>query len=262
MDFKKICVLGLGYIGLPTASTFSMNGVNVVGVDINPRVVNGLQEGQLHIQEPGLRTLVQSALESGNLIVKHKPETADAFIIAVPTPFCEGKRADLSFVIAATESIVPFLRPGNLVVLESTSPPGTTEKIIAPILESTGLKVGQDIYLAYSPERVLPGQILRELIENARVIGGIDEKSAQKGKDLYRIFVKGNIILTNAATAEMIKLMENTYRDVNIAVANEFARLADRFGVNVWEAIDIANLHPRVKYPETWNWRRRALYKC
>lgn len=246
MDFKKICVLGLGYIGLPTASTFSMNGVNVVGVDINPQVVNGLQEGQLHIQEPGLRTLVQSALESGNLIVKHKPETADAFIIAVPTPFREGKRADLSFVIAATESIVPFLRPGNLVVLESTSPPGTTEKIIAPILESTGLKVGQDIYLAYSPERVLPGQILRELIENARVIGGIDEKSAQTGKDLYRIFVKGNIILTNAATAEMIKLMENTYRDVNIAIANEFSRLADRFGVNVWEAIDIANLHPRV----------------
>jgi UDP-N-acetyl-D-mannosaminuronic acid dehydrogenase len=246
LDFKKICVLGLGYIGLPTASTFSINGVRVVGVDVNPQIVNGLHNGQLHIQEPGLRTLVESAIESGSLVVSHQPETADAFIIAVPTPFREGKRADLSFVIAATESIVPFLRPGNLVVLESTSPPGTTQKIVAPILESSGLKAGQDFYLAYSPERVLPGQILRELIENARVIGGIDEKSAQMGKDLYQIFVKGKIILTNATTAEMIKLMENTYRDVNIAIANEFARLAERFGVNIWEAIDIANLHPRV----------------
>ena len=246
MDFKKICVLGLGYIGLPTASTFSINGVRVVGVDVNPQIVTGLRNGQLHIQEPGLRSLVESALESGSLVVSHKPETADAFIIAVPTPFRENKRADLSFVIAATESIVPFLQPGNLVVLESTSPPGTTQKIVAPILERSGLKAGKDFYLAYSPERVLPGQILRELIENARVIGGIDEKSAQTGKDLYKIFVKGNIILTNATTAEMIKLMENTYRDVNIAIANEFARLAERFGVNIWEAIDIANLHPRV----------------
>ena len=246
MDFKKICVLGLGYIGLPTASTFSMNGVQVVGVDVNPQVINGLQNGHLHIQEPGLRTLVQSALGSGNLVVSLIPETADAYIIAVPTPFREGKRADLSYVIAAAESIVPFLQQGNLVILESTSPPGTTQKIIAPILERTGLKVGQDLYLAYSPERVLPGQILRELIENASVIGGMDEKSAEAGKDLYQIFVKGKIILTNATTAEMIKLMENTYRDVNIAIANEFARLADRFGVNVWEAIEIANLHPRV----------------
>jgi UDP-N-acetyl-D-mannosaminuronic acid dehydrogenase len=246
LDFKKICVLGLGYIGLPTACTFSINGVRVVGVDINHQVVSGLRNGQLHIQEPGLRSLVASALETGSLVVNHEPETADAFIIAVPTPFREDKRADLSYVISASESIVPFLRPGNLVVLESTSPPGTTQKVVAPILERSGLQAGKDFFLAYSPERVLPGQILQELIENARVIGGIDELSAQMGKDLYGIFVKGKIILTNAPTAEMIKLMENTYRDVNIAIANEFARLAERFGVNVWEAIDIANLHPRV----------------
>jgi len=246
VKFNKICVLGLGYIGLPTASTFATSGVKVIGVDVNQKVVNRLQNGEVHIYEPGLRTLVQAAVQSGNLVIADHPEEADAFIIAVPTPFYDEKKADLTYVKSATESIVPFLRKGNLVVLESTSPPRTTIDILIPILEKSGLKAGDDFHVAYSPERVLPGQILRELIENARVIGGMDEKSAQIGKTLYQTFVKGEIITTTATTAEMVKLMENTYRDVNIAIANEFARLADRFGVDVWEAIEIANLHPRV----------------
>ncbi len=246
MNFEKICVLGLGYIGLPTASTFATSGLKVIGVDVNQKIVNLLQNGEVHIYEPGLQTLVQTAIQSGNLVIADHPQAADAFIIAVPTPFYDEKKADLTYVKSAAESIVPFLRKGNLVVLESTSPPRTTIDILVPILEKSGLQAGKDFYLAYSPERVLPGQILRELIENARVIGGIDAASAQVGKSLYQIFVKGEIITTSATTAEMVKLMENTYRDVNIAIANEFARLADRFGVDAWEAIEIANLHPRV----------------
>ena len=246
MDIQKICVLGLGYIGLPTASTFATNGLQVVGVDVNPAVLETLNNGELHIHEPGLRTLVQAAIRSGNLVVRPRPEPADAFIIAVPTPFFDDKRADMRSVISATEAIVPHLRPGNLVVLESTSPPRTTTGLLLPILERSGLKAGVDFFLAYSPERVLPGQILRELIENARVIGGINPASSEAGRDLYATFVRGEIILTDATTAEMVKLMENTYRDVNIAVANEFSRLADRFGVDVWEAISLANRHPRV----------------
>jgi UDP-N-acetyl-D-mannosaminuronic acid dehydrogenase len=246
VKFNKICVIGLGYIGLPTASTFATSGLQVIGVDVNPQIVAGLQNGQLHIYEPGLRTLVKAALKSEHLSIREKPEAADAFVIAVPTPFFDDKRADLDYVKSATESIVPVLARGNLVVLESTSPPRTTLDVVAPILEKSGLKAGVDFHLAYSPERVLPGQILRELIENARVIGGVDRISAEAGRDLYATFVKGEIVLTDATTAEMVKLMENTYRDVNIAIANEFARLADRFGVDVWEAIGIANRHPRV----------------
>jgi UDP-N-acetyl-D-mannosaminuronic acid dehydrogenase len=244
--FNTICVLGLGYIGLPTASTFANSGLKVVGVDVNERIVAGLRNGELHIEEPGLRTLVQAALGSGNLRIAALPEPADAFLIAVPTPVLADKRADLSAVLAAAESIVPHLRPTNLVVLESTSPPRTTVDVIVPILERSGLQAGVDFHLAYSPERVLPGQILRELVENARVIGGIDRLSAEAGRELYAAFVRGEIVLTDATTAEMVKLMENTYRDVNIAAANEFSRLADRFGVDVWEAIAIANRHPRV----------------
>ncbi len=246
MDFRKICVLGLGYIGLPSASTFATHGLRVVGVDVNPQVVITLQNGNIHIQEPGLRTLVQAAVRSGNLTIAKEPEQADAFIIAVPTPFYDDRRADLTYVVAAAESIVPHLKKGNLVILESTSPPRTTVDIVAPILARSGLKPGADFFLAYSPERVLPGQILRELIENARVIGGIDRASAEAGCDLYHLFVRGEIVLTDATTAEMVKLMENTYRDVNIAISNEFSRLADRFGIDVWEAISLANRHPRV----------------
>ena len=246
MEFRKVCVLGLGYIGLPTASTFATHGLKVVGVDVNPKIVQTLCNGELHIHEPGLRTLVQAALDSGNLIISQKPEQSDAFIIAVPTPINETKHADMSYVVAATEAIIPFLKPGCLVVLESTSPPRTTLEVVAPILESSGMKAGIDFYLVYSPERVLPGQILRELIENDRVIGGINRASAQAGHDLYSLFVRGEIILTDATTAEMVKLMENTYRDVNIAIANEFCRLAERFSIDVWETISIANRHPRV----------------
>jgi len=246
VNFEKICVLGLGYIGLPTASTFATHGLRVVGVDVNTQVVTTLRNGGLHIHEPGLRTLVQAALGSGNLTIDQHPEEADAFIIAVPTPFKDEKKADLSYVTAAAEAIVPHLRPGNLVILESTSPPRTTVDRVAPILEKSGLKPGRDFHLAYSPERVLPGQILRELIENARVVGGIDQASAQAGRDLYKIFVRGDIFLTTSTTAEMVKLMENTYRDVNIAIANEFSRLTERMGVDIWEATTLANLHPRV----------------
>jgi UDP-N-acetyl-D-mannosaminuronic acid dehydrogenase len=257
VKFNKICVMGLGYIGLPTASTFALHGIQVVGVDVNPHVLETLRRGDLHIQEPGLRTAVEAAVKSGNLRVSEKPEEADAFIIAVPTPFYDDKfgeynsqkykLADMRAVTSATDAIVPYLRHGNLVVLESTSPPCTTVDLVAPILEKSGLKAGTDFLLAYSPERVLPGQILRELIENARVIGGTTPEAAQAGRDLYAIFVRGQIVTTDATTAEMVKLMENTYRDVNIAIANEFSRLAERFGVNIWEAISIANLHPRVK---------------
>ena len=246
MEFKKICVLGLGYIGLPTASTFATHGVQVVGVDINQQVVEVLRNGEIHIHEPGLRTLVQAAFHSENLRVSDKPEPADAFIIAVPTPITSDKQADLQYVVAATESIVPHLQAGNLVMLESTSPPRTTVDLLAPILERSGLKAGEDFFLAYSPERVLPGKILQELIENARVIGGINQVSAEAGRDLYSLFVRGEILLEDATTAEMVKLMENTYRDTNIALANEFSRLGLHYGVDIWRAIEIANLHPRV----------------
>jgi len=237
----------MGYIGLPTASIFASHGIHVTGMDINADIIDGLHAGKLHIFEPGLRGLVMDALSSGSLEISSEVRPADAFIIAVPTPFYEDKRADLRAVISAAESIVPHLRKGNLVILESTSPPRTTVDIIAPILEKSGLKSGIDFKLAYSPERVLPGRILRELVDNARVIGGIDRASAEAGRDLYRKIVKGDIILTDATTAEMIKLMENTSRDINIAIANEFSRLAQKFDVDIWEAIEIANLHPRVE---------------
>jgi len=247
MRFYKICVLGLGYIGLPTACMFATHGVKVTGVDTNQKIVDGLRNGELHIiYEPGLRSLVQAALKSGNLAIGSEPEEADAFIIAVPTPFHADKRANLDYVTSAAASIVPSLRRHNLVILESTSPPRTTIDILAPILERSGLKAGDDFCLAYSPERVLPGKILQELVENARVIGGINSASADAGRDLYAAFVRGEIILTDATTAEMVKLMENTYRDINIAIANEFSRLAEHNKIDVWEAIRLANRHPRV----------------
>ncbi len=256
MKFEKICVVGLGYIGLPTASTFATHGIHVLGVDIDQHVIETLNRGEIHIHEPGLHDAVKRAIQSGNFKAAAKLEEADVFIIAVPTPFKEDKLgeyngmtyklADMRAVISAAEAIVPFLRKGNLVILESTSPPRTTVDLVAPILSRSGLTAGRDFHLAYSPERVLPGQIMRELIENARVIGGVSPESAQAGSDLYATFVQGQIIQTDATTAEMVKIMENTTRDVNIAIANEFARLAEKFGVDVWEAIRLANLHPRI----------------
>lgn len=244
---QKICVIGLGYIGLPTASTFANAGLKVVGVDVNPQVVETLQKGGIHLYEPGLLELAKQALISGNLVVRSQPEEADAFIIVVPIPFYGDKKADLSYVTAAIESIVPVLRCGNLVVLESTSPFCTMVDIVAPILEKSGLKAGVDFHLVYSSERVLPGQILRELVANARVIGGVTPAAVQAGRDLYVTFVKGEIFTIDAIMAEMVKLMENTYCDINIAAVNEFARLVDRFGVDVWEAISLVNKHPRVR---------------
>jgi len=256
LRFKKICVIGLGYIGLPTAATFATRGIKVVGVDINSQVIETLRSGNVHIHEPSLRDLVEGAIHLGNFSFSSQPEEADVFLIAVPTPFqsdlqgeYDGRKyklADLRAVKSATEAIVPHLRKGNLVILESTSPPRTTVDLVKPILESSGLIAGEDFYLCYSPERVLPGQILKELIENARVVGGITPESAKAGRDLYATFVKGEILETDATTAEMVKLMENTTRDVNIAIANEFSRLAERFGVDIWEAISLANRHPRI----------------
>lgn len=256
MKFNKICILGLGYIGLPYAAVFASHGIKVHGVDVNPHVVETLRAGKIHIHEPGLGELVESAVRSGRLTVSSTPEEADAFIIAVPTPFKHDKfgehngmrfkLADMRAVTSATEAILPVLRKGNLVILESTSPPRTTVELVAPILARSTLQAGTDFHLCYSPERVLPGQILRELVENARVIGGVTPESARAGHDLYATFVQGEIHETDATTAEMVKIMENTTRDVNIAIANEFARLAEKFGVDVWEAIRLANLHPRI----------------
>jgi len=256
VNFQKICFIGLGYIGLPTASTFAIHGFKVLGVDINPNIINTLNKGEIHIHEPGLRDVVTRAIHSGNFSFSTQLAEADAFIIAVPTPFKDQeqgdyngqkyKLADMRAVTSATEAILPNLRKGNLVILESTSPPLTTLNLVKPILERSGLKAGVDFYLCYSPERVLPGQILRELIENARVVGGITPESAKAGHDLYATFVKGEIFETDATTAEMVKIMENTTRDVNIAIANEFSRLAEKFGVDVWEAISLANRHPRI----------------
>jgi UDP-N-acetyl-D-mannosaminuronic acid dehydrogenase len=242
-----LCVLGLGYIGLPTGSMFALAGNDVIGVDPSPRVQHALRLGLASIDEPELQTLVTAAINSGRLKVKTQPEPADAFIIAVPTPLDpRTNRADLSFVERAARDIVPLLRRGNLVVLESTVPPGTTRDVLAPILSESGLTPGRDLHVAHCPERVLPGRILVELEQNDRLAGGLTPACAERAADLYRSFVKGAIMQTNATTAEMVKVMENTYRDVNVALANEFALIAERIGVDVWEAIRLANHHPRV----------------
>jgi UDP-N-acetyl-D-mannosaminuronic acid dehydrogenase len=243
---KKVCVLGLGYIGLPTAVMFAGGGHEVVGVDVNPEIVSVINRGEIHISEPGLSALVSDAAQSGKLLAKTSPEPADVFIIAVPTPFTADKKGDVSYVRQAARSIVPCLQKGNLVVLESTVPPRTTLDVLLPILRESGLRIGDELLVAFCPERVLPGKILEELVNNNRVIGGIDECSAHAARDLYATFVKGEMYLTDATTAEMTKLMENTYRDVNIALANEFALIAEKTGVNVWDAISYANKHPRV----------------
>jgi UDP-N-acetyl-D-mannosaminuronic acid dehydrogenase len=244
---RKICILGLGYIGLPTASMLAAHGFHVVGVDSDENVVETMSNGEVHIKEPGLETLVQAALNSKRMDVKREPEAADVFIICVPTPINEDtKEPDLSYVTSAAESILPHLSPDNLVILESTVPPLTTQNMVIPILERNGLKAGENLFVAYCPERVLPGKILTELVKNNRIIGGIDPRSARMAKDIYNTFVEGEIHTTDIATAEMVKLMENTFRDVNIALANEFLKVADKMGIDVWDAIALANRHPRV----------------
>ena len=244
---KTICVMGLGYIGLPTASVFASNGFQVLGVDVDGQVVDAVNAGQVHIEEPGLKTLVSAAVGSGNLRAATAPGTADVFIIAVPTPLNDsGKTADMRFVREATEAIVPYLVPGGLVILESTSPPGTCRNLVAPILETSGLELGRDLYLAHCPERVLPGRILSELIGNDRIVGGYDDASARLAKDLYAAFVEGEILVTEITTAEMVKIVENTFRDVNIAFANETALLCEDLGIDFWQVAELASRHPRV----------------
>jgi UDP-N-acetyl-D-mannosaminuronic acid dehydrogenase len=247
---ETVCVIGLGYVGLPTASVLAANGVKVLGVDVDPRVLESLGKGEVHIEEPGLQTVVSAALNSGNLRVSKTPEPCGVFIIAVPTPILADKRADMAYVQAATESILPSLRRGCLVILESTSPPGTTREILCPILARSGLSIGDDISVAYCPERILPGHVLHELVQNDRIIGGIDRKSADRASAVYKKFVSGQLHLTDAATAEMVKLFENTSRDINIALANEFAKMAEAAGCDGHEAIRLANQHPRVNILE------------
>ena len=250
--------MGLGYIGLPTASMLATKGHQVLGVDIDERAVNTINEGKIHIVEPDLDILVRSALNSGNMKASLVPDEADTFILAVPTPFKNGstneKIPDISFIEAATRTIAPFLQPGNLVILESTSPVGTTERIAEIISEiridlaignSHSVKVNE-VFIAHCPERVLPGQIIRELVDNDRIIGGINRASAEKAQELYKSFCSGNIFITDAKTAELAKLTENSFRDVNIAFANELSLISDHLGINVWDLIDLANKHPRV----------------
>lgn len=240
-------MLGLGYVGLPTASMFAMQGHTVIGVDPSPRVHEALGAGRAHIQEPDLDMLVQAAVASGRLRVARRPEPADVFIVAVPTPLDERtRRADLSSVRQAAEDLLPHLRRGNLVILESTVPPGTTRDVLAPILAKSGLRPGQDLSVAHCPERVLPGRVLLELVQNDRLAGGLTATCAERAGQLYESFVEGTVLRTDATSAEMAKVMENTYRDVNIALANELALVAEQVGVDVWEVIRLANRHPRV----------------
>lgn len=241
---KDICVVGLGYIGLPTAALLANNGYNVHGVDVVQSTVDTINQGKIHIVEPGLEDFVKKAVDNGKLKADTRPTKSDVFIIAVPTPFREGFVPNLDYVISACKSIAPFVKSGDIVVLESTSPVGTTEKI-GEILKSSGVNISE-IFIAHCPERVLPGKILHELVQNDRIVGGLTLEATRKTADFYKTFVKGEILQTDARTAEMAKLTENSFRDINIAFANELSILCDRFGINVWELISLANRHPRV----------------
>lgn len=238
----KICVIGLGYIGLPTAAMFANAGHEVIGVDKKREVVEALNRGEILIEEAGLADFIKKPVASARLKAKTELEEADAFIVSVPTPINEDKTADMRFVKSAAENIVPVLRRGNLVVLESTSPVGTVDGLMKPILD----KAGVDYFLGHSPERVIPGNILYELVNNSRVAGGYSPEASHRIAELYKSFVKGEIYETDARTAEMAKLSENTFRDVNIAFANELAKICEQQGINVWELIEICNKHPRV----------------
>jgi UDP-N-acetyl-D-mannosaminuronic acid dehydrogenase len=241
----KACFMGLGYIGLPTAIIAARHGVEVVGVDINPKVVETINRGEIHIVEPGLKDLCKEVISSGHLKAALQPEESDVYLIVVPTPFKGDHEPDISYVEAATRTVVPFLKEGDLFIIESTSPVGTTEKMEKLIFTSRP-ELKDKLYIAYCPERVLPGNVIYELVHNDRVIGGIDEASTEKAKEFYRQFVKGTLHATNARTAEMCKLTENSSRDVQIAFANELSLICDKAGINVWKLIELANKHPRV----------------
>ena len=246
-DFSKtICVIGLGYIGLPTASLLGTKGYQVHGVDMNQHVVDTINQGKIHIVEPDLDILVKSAVQAGNLTAGLEPTKADVFILAVPTPFKIGHEPDLSYVEAATKMIAPYVEPGNLVILESTSPVGTTDEIVTQIMKEEGHDTEKDVFVAHCPERVLPGRILAELVQNDRIVGGINDVSTEQAVEFYNTFVNGQVLSTDARTAELSKLTENSFRDVNIAFANELSLICDKEGINVWEMIALANRHPRV----------------
>ncbi len=244
----KLTTIGLGYIGLPTSIMFAKHGVDVVGVDIKQEAVDKLNNGQIHIEEPGLQEALEEVLAKGKFKASTTPEQADAYIIAVPTPNNndEHKSCDISIVMSGVESIIPLLKKGDTVIVESTIAPRTMDDHVKPYLESKGFIIGEDIYLVHCPERVLPGQIMHELVYNNRIIGGITPACVEAGKRVYGTFVKGEMIETQAKTAEMSKLMENTYRDVNIALANELAKICNNLEINVNDVIEMANKHPRV----------------
>ena len=252
-DYQKICVMGLGYIGLPTASLLATKGFEVVGVDVSQKVVDTINKGEIHIVEPDLDILVKSAVHSGNLSASLEPCEADVFIIAVPTPFKDGgpghisgKKPDLSYIESATKKISLYIKPGDLVILESTSPVGTTDEVVAEILKQADHAVGDNVYVSHCPERVLPGRILIELVENDRVVGGINDESTKVTVRFYERFVRGAVLATTAKTAEMVKLTENSSRDVQIAFANELSMICETENIDTWEVIELANRHPRV----------------
>jgi len=254
VSFNKISIIGLGYVGLPTAAVIADKGINVIGIDINSDVVERVNRGEVQLLEPGLNTLVKRVIKSGKLQATTKTEKADAFVIAVPTPLNNDKTPNTSHLKAAARTIAPVLERGNLIIIESTSPVGTTE-LLAKWLEieredltfpKSGSKSYSDIAVAYSPERVLPGQILTELIENDRVVGGLTPSCGNAAVALYKLFTNGECFLTNARTAELIKLAENAYRDINIAYANELSSICGKLNIDVWEMIQLANRHPRV----------------
>lgn len=243
----KICVIGQGYIGIPTAALFATNGCEVVGVDINENIVNNLNNGIMTIEEPKITEIMNDCLENKTYHASLVPEKADVYIITVPTPFKKDDLScDLSYVVSACESILPLIKKDDIIIVESTIAPLSTQTTVKPIFEKEGFKVGEDIYLAHCPERVLPGNMINELIHNNRIVGGINKESAKKAADVYRLFVKGEVIETEAKVAELSKCMENTYRDVNIALANELVKIGSKLGINALDVIKIANQHPRV----------------
>ena len=243
----RVSVIGLGYIGLPTAATLANSGLEVTGVDINENTVNTINQGDIHISEKGLDILVRAAVQRQTLRASLSAQAADVHIIAVPTPITESKKPDLSYVQAAAREICKVLKRGDLIILESTVPPGTCVNVVAPVIESElGFDHLYDYHLAHCPERVIPGNILTEMIQNDRIIGGTTPQATQGTAELYGRFVTGKLLLTDATTAELCKLMENTYRDVNIALANELSSIAEDLNVNIHEAIKLANHHPRV----------------
>ncbi|MGN7939447.1 nucleotide sugar dehydrogenase [Virgibacillus sp. 6R] len=244
----KLVTLGLGYIGLPTSIMFAKHGVDVLGIDVQQKVVDSLNQGKIHIEEPGLQEALEEVMASGKFKASTAPEKGDVFIIAVPTPNRDDqyKSVDLKYVLSAVEMIIPYLEKNNTVIVESTIAPRTTDDHVKPLLEKAGFTIGEDLFLVHCPERVLPGQIMHELIHNNRIIGGVTEACKEAGKKVYGTFVQGELILTDAKTAEMSKLMENTYRDVNIALANELVKVCTKLGINALDVIQMANKHPRV----------------